>query len=81
MGIDRCFCFNVPFDRLKVLAATCGSNVDRLAEVTGCGTGCGFCRPYIRRMLETGVTDVPVLSSAEFNRLLSEESRPTPPTP
>jgi bacterioferritin-associated ferredoxin len=32
---------------------------------TGCGAGCGLCRPYLRRMLATGET--------VFHELLREE--------
>jgi bacterioferritin-associated ferredoxin len=36
-----------------------------LVRETGCGGQCGLCRPYLRRMLETGETI--------FRELLREE--------
>ena len=36
-----------------------------IAGATGCGAGCGLCRPYLRRMLATGETD--------FHELLTED--------
>lgn len=73
MAVDRCYCRGVPFVLLKELAALWGPDLDRLSDITGCGTGCGMCRPYIRLMLETGRTDLPVLSSQDFDRMMREE--------
>lgn len=73
MAVDRCYCHGVPFILLKDLAEIWGPDLDRLSQITGCGTGCGMCRPYIRLMLETGKTDLPVLSSESFDRMMREE--------
>jgi bacterioferritin-associated ferredoxin len=45
-----------PFARLLPLAKERGWDLDMLMRETGCGDNCGLCRPYLRRMLETGET-------------------------
>jgi bacterioferritin-associated ferredoxin len=37
----------------------------QLMAETGCGAGCGLCRPYLRRMLRTGETEFHELLSAD----------------
>jgi bacterioferritin-associated ferredoxin len=59
-----CICHNTPFARLLPLARERKWNLDDIANQTGCGGNCGLCRPYLRRMLETGETS--------FTELLSE---------
>jgi bacterioferritin-associated ferredoxin len=56
----------MPFARLLPLARARGWGLDELAQATGCGAGCGLCRPYLRRMLATGET--------EFHELLTEDA-------
>jgi len=64
--ITRCLCRGVAFAQLLPLARREGWNLDELMRRTGCGNGCGLCRPYLRRMLATGET--------VFRELLWEES-------
>lgn len=73
MAVDRCYCHQVPFALLKELALIWGPDLDKLSLITSCGTGCGMCRPYIREMLRTGSTDLPVMSSEKFDRMMREE--------
>jgi bacterioferritin-associated ferredoxin len=54
--IDRCVCRRFPFAALLPLAREHGWTLDDIAEETGCGAQCGLCRPYLRRMLQTGET-------------------------
>jgi bacterioferritin-associated ferredoxin len=61
-----CVCRRVPFASLLPLARAEGWELDELAAATGCGAGCGLCRPYLRRMLATGET--------EFRELLREDT-------
>jgi bacterioferritin-associated ferredoxin len=49
---------------LLPLARAGGWNLETLIAETGCGAQCGLCRPYLRRMLETGQTT--------FHELLTE---------
>ncbi|HXE58756.1 MAG TPA: hypothetical protein VNK43_12205 [Gemmatimonadales bacterium] len=54
--IDRCVCRATPFAQLLPLARAAGWDLATLIRETGCGGGCGLCRPYLRRMLATGET-------------------------
>jgi bacterioferritin-associated ferredoxin len=65
--ITRCVCRGVAFaDLLPVVRAT-GWDLAAVMRETGCGAGCGLCRPYLRRMLLTGET--------VFHQLLWEEGQ------
>lgn len=65
MAVSRCICANVPFTELKQLADTGIRDLEELGRLTNCGKGCGMCIPYIRVMLETGVTDLPIMTSGK----------------
>jgi bacterioferritin-associated ferredoxin len=67
--VDRCVCREVPFARLLQLHEETGADFDELQEVTGCGTGCGTCIPYIRVALRTGQPRLPVLSESQLRQL------------
>jgi bacterioferritin-associated ferredoxin len=54
----------MPFAQVLPLARAGGWGLEEIARATGCGAGCGLCRPYLRRMLATGET--------EFRELLVE---------
>lgn len=54
--IDRCVCRDRRFADLLPLARAGHWTLDALGAATGCGTQCGLCRPYLRRMLQTGET-------------------------
>lgn len=56
LSIGHCVCRNTPFARLLPLARDRGWNLADLMRETGCGASCGLCRPYLRRMLDTGET-------------------------
>ncbi|MEL7472904.1 MAG: (2Fe-2S)-binding protein [Planctomycetota bacterium] len=75
MAVDRCVCHDVTFEQLITLHRAEGLSLQQLADVTGCTTGCGTCRPYIEAALRTGVTDFPVLNERE---LAAHPARPRP---
>jgi bacterioferritin-associated ferredoxin len=54
----------MPFATLLPLAREHGWKLEDVMRETGCGDGCGLCRPYLRRMLATGET--------RFTELLTE---------
>lgn len=56
LQITMCVCRRTPFSRLLPLARANGWTLEALMTETGCGDQCGMCRPYLRRMLETGQT-------------------------
>ncbi len=71
MAVNRCICHDVPFTELKRLADD-GADFAELQKKTGCGTGCGMCANYVRVMLATGITDLPVLHPSQIQRILDE---------
>ena len=56
LSITHCVCRNTPFTRLLSQARTGSWTLEDMMRETGCGAGCGLCRPYLRRMLESGQT-------------------------
>jgi bacterioferritin-associated ferredoxin len=54
--VDRCICQRHPFAELLPLAQAEGWTLADVMRETGCGDQCGLCRPYLRRMLQTGET-------------------------
>lgn len=66
MAVTRCTCHDVPFDELKRLHDDQGMSLRDMVKATRCGTGCGLCVPYIRLMMRTGRTELPVLSPQEL---------------
>ena len=54
--VSRCLCRGVAFADLLPQARVGGWDLAELMRRTGCGAGCGLCRPYLRRMLRTGET-------------------------
>lgn len=64
INITHCLCRRSSFAELLPLARAGQWTLDTLVEATGCGGQCGLCRPYLRRMLETGQTT--------FHELLTE---------
>ena len=51
--IVRCVCFDRTFEEMKVAG---WQSLEDILQETKCGTKCGLCVPYIRRMLDTGET-------------------------
>ena len=64
--ITRCLCRSVSFAELLPQVRANGWDLAALMRETGCGAGCGLCRPYLRRMLVSGET--------VFRELLWEET-------
>ena len=56
VAVSMCVCRGVPFSDLLPLARAAGWGLETLMRETGCGAGCGLCRPYLRRMLASGET-------------------------
>jgi len=64
ISVTACLCRRFPFERLLPIAREGQWDLADVMRETGCGDQCGLCRPYLRRMLETGQTT--------FTELLSE---------
>jgi hypothetical protein len=64
LGVDRCVCANVTFAQMQrwldehpaAGAESHAEALDRLRAKFACGEGCALCVPYVRAMLESGVT-------------------------
>ena len=54
--VSHCICKATPFEALLPRARARGWDLFDLMRETGCGAQCGLCRPYLRRMLQTGET-------------------------
>ena len=70
--VERCVCFNQPFTGLLELAREEGLNQDELGERTGCCTGCGMCRPYVRVVLATGRTSIPLMNGRDLKAIAEQ---------
>lgn len=72
MRIERCVCHKVEFSTVKRwLASHPGAHFAEIKQEFKCGTGCGLCAPYLRRMMRTGET--------VYYQIVTE--RDEPPTP
>jgi len=57
MDIDRCYCYDQTFARLKAVADEAGADsIEALQAHVTFGENCQLCHPYVRRMLGTGQT-------------------------
>ncbi len=65
MRVYRCVCDDVTFAELKKLAETKNvSTLEKLQQDRPFGRSCGLCVPYVRRMLEDGITEFDGLPSS-----------------
>ena len=72
MRIERCVCHKVEFSTVKRwLAEHPDAQFAQIKQEFKCGTGCGLCAPYLRRMMRTGET--------VYHHIVTE--RDEPPTP
>ena len=63
--VDRCVCCERTFTELLEVARSCGAEtVEDLQRSVEFGTGCGTCVPYVRIVLATGRTTLPLLDPA-----------------
>jgi len=56
MRIDRCVCLEQTFADAVDLARRERLSLTQIESRLGCGTGCGRCRPCLRRPLRTSQT-------------------------
>jgi bacterioferritin-associated ferredoxin len=70
MGVQRCICSHVTLDEV-VRRAQAGQNFEQICSDTGCCQGCGMCRPYVHLAIETGRTQLPILSPAQAEAVLN----------
>ena len=70
--VERCVCFDQPFDKLLKLAREEGLSQDELSQKTGCCTGCGMCKPYVRVVLSTGRTSIPLMNGRDLKSIAEQ---------
>jgi len=70
---ELCLCFHVTKRKvINFLRVEKPSRAGQLSECFGAGTGCGWCRPYLRRLFEEAVagnvTQADELSKEEYTQ-------------
>ncbi len=73
--VNRCVCQEVPFWAIAALAKQ-GKSFDQIREATHCCQGCGTCEPYVRKVIATGATSLPLLSPQEQDAIMAEARKP-----
>jgi bacterioferritin-associated ferredoxin len=64
--VERCVCFDTSFEEWLKLRRANGWTMEQAAAHTGCGEGCGTCKPYLRVVAATGRTELPIMSYDEM---------------
>lgn len=70
--VERCVCFDQPFEKLLKMAREEGLTQEQLSEKTGCCTGCGMCKPYVRVVLSTGRTSIPLMNGRDLKAIAEQ---------
>ncbi len=71
MRIDRCVCHAVPFERvLRHCREHPDAGFEDVRRALKCGSGCGLCEPYVRRLMRTGQT--------VFHQVITARDEPPP---
>lgn len=73
--VSRCICYDVSFAAIAAAAAR-GETFEQIRARTGCTQGCGMCEPYVRVVISTGRSSVPLLSLEQIDRIMSEAGKP-----
>ena len=69
--VRSCICYPNTFAELKDEATRQGwTTIEEITAARGCGSGCGACRPYLQKMLETGETAFEVMVPQEVKAFL-----------
>jgi len=84
---DLCLCFHVTKRKVvKFIQIEKPRRVAQLSECFGAGTGCGWCRPFLRRLFEQAVeggqTDEDLPTAEEYSQRRSQyisDGKGTPP--
>lgn len=59
--VTKCICTDTSFREWLSIKRSGGHSLAQMACITGCGEGCGMCRPYLAVVARTGVTSLPPL--------------------
>ncbi len=64
--VNRCVCFNQPFENLKCLMELKNlKTFEELKREVVFGEKCKMCVPYVKKMIETGKTMFPYIPNAQ----------------
>lgn len=72
--VNRCSCYEVPFWEVAALAKR-GYTFEQICEATRCCQSCGACEPYVRLVISSGATDLPVLSVEQQNAIMADAKK------
>jgi bacterioferritin-associated ferredoxin len=76
MAVTMCLCYGRTFEEVKEEAEEHGwTTVAEIGKNLGCGTGCGLCRPYLAKMLETGETHFEAIREPEKQATAGEPAK------
>lgn len=83
---ELCLCFHVTKRKVaNYLRIENPRSASQLSECYGAGTGCGWCRPFLKRMFEAhraGLTEAELPTASDYSKCRSEyvrEGGGTPP--
>ena len=82
---ELCLCFHVTKRKVvNFIRLEKPQRASQLSECYGAGTGCGWCRPFLRRLLEASPTDEPVRlpgadEYAQDRKQYVQDGKGTPP--
>lgn len=58
MSVNRCICHQILFSELRAMAHDKGfTQIEDFQRESICSTKCKLCIPYIKRMLQEGITE------------------------
>ena len=64
--VRQCCCYPLSFAEIwRQAQENDWQTGDAIGKALGCGTGCGLCRPYLARMLQTGETAFAVMEKPD----------------
>ncbi|MGD1915779.1 MAG: bacterioferritin-associated ferredoxin [Phycisphaerales bacterium] len=70
--VERCVCFNQSFEKLLEMSRQEDLSLEQLSDRTGCCTGCGMCKQYVRVVLSTGRTSIPLMNGRALREIAEE---------
>jgi bacterioferritin-associated ferredoxin len=69
--VERCVCHDVTFARISQMSRE-GLTLEQIRDRTKCCTGCGTCEPYVRVVIATGRTRLPVMTEQQARAVVAQ---------
>ncbi len=74
---ELCLCFHVTRRKVvQYIRARSPRRVSQLSECYGAGTGCGWCRPFLQRLMNRCDASLPDAESYERRRRRHQNEQP-----